>query len=235
MEKPVTTLFMLSSLDWKISTWTWSSLDIDKDFPKIKWVNEWLYQYYALEQKTDLFSLNSGKTLKKIWMNKKQVLAQTKVSFIVIDSKPYLTKTWVVNMLTKSKKLYIVTTNKNHPAYQYLWEPNLEIIEYEKEINFENLFKKLKSIYKIKKLTIQTWGTLNSIFLRKGLIDNISIIVAPVLIWWEKTPTLIGGETIKTIEDLVYLKALKLINIDKLKHSYIHLKYKVINSNNEDF
>ena len=38
MDRPVTTLFMLESLDGKISTGAGDNLDIDKDFPKIQGV-----------------------------------------------------------------------------------------------------------------------------------------------------------------------------------------------------
>jgi len=35
MARPITTLFMLESLDGKISTGNNDSLDVDKDFPRI--------------------------------------------------------------------------------------------------------------------------------------------------------------------------------------------------------
>ena len=40
MNRPVTTLFMLMSVDGKISTGASDSLDVDKDFPKIAGVKE---------------------------------------------------------------------------------------------------------------------------------------------------------------------------------------------------
>ena len=38
MNRPITTLFMLESLDGKISTGNSDNLDVDKDFPKINGV-----------------------------------------------------------------------------------------------------------------------------------------------------------------------------------------------------
>ncbi|WP_020072972.1 hypothetical protein [Faecalispora sporosphaeroides] len=43
MSKPITTLFMLMSVDGKISTGTSDELDVDKDFPKITGVAEGLH------------------------------------------------------------------------------------------------------------------------------------------------------------------------------------------------
>ena len=61
-ERPITTLFMLMSVDGKISTGL-AARDFDKDLPDIKGVNEGLSQYYDLEQETDSFSLNTGKVM----------------------------------------------------------------------------------------------------------------------------------------------------------------------------
>ena len=58
MDRPITTLFMLMSVEGKISTGATDDLDIDKDFPKIAGVREGLHQYYEIEQTTDLWSLN---------------------------------------------------------------------------------------------------------------------------------------------------------------------------------
>ena len=53
--KPTTTLFMLQSLDGKISSGNNDELDADKDWCKIDGVKEGLRQYYDIEQTTDLF------------------------------------------------------------------------------------------------------------------------------------------------------------------------------------
>lgn len=51
MDRPITTLFMLMSVDGKISTGATDDLDIDKDFPKIAGVREGLHQYYGIPAK----------------------------------------------------------------------------------------------------------------------------------------------------------------------------------------
>ena len=72
MEKrPVTTLFMLMSVDGKISTGQTDNMDVDLDFPKVLGVKEGLHQYYEIEQTTDLWTLNSGRVQEKIGVNNK--------------------------------------------------------------------------------------------------------------------------------------------------------------------
>src|SRR3989338_1554918 len=164
MDRPITTLFMLTSVDGKISTGSTDKLDVDKDFPRIRGIKEGLRQYYDIEQTTDLHSLNSGRVLAKVGANKPQKnLVKLPVSFLIIDNEPHLNKIGVDNFLKKSKKLYIITTNKNHPAFKRKDADNLEIIYYQNKINFVDLFRKLKQDYKINRITVQTGGTLNSV------------------------------------------------------------------------
>ena len=69
MDRPVTTLFMLMSVDGKISTGATDNLDLDRDLPKIAGVQEGLHQYYEIEQTTDLWSLNYGRVQEKLGVN----------------------------------------------------------------------------------------------------------------------------------------------------------------------
>lgn len=66
MNRPITTLFMLMSVDGKISTGSTDKMDFDLDLPKIAGVKEGLHQYYEIEQTTDLWSFNTGRVYEKI-------------------------------------------------------------------------------------------------------------------------------------------------------------------------
>lgn len=227
MNRPITTLFMLSSVDGKISTGDVDTRDTDKDFRIIKGVKEGLYQYYDIEKTTDRHSLNSGRVMKKIGMNTdKCPLNCPDVEFIILDNKQ-LTEKGVRNLIDKTKKLYLITTNKKHPAFKL--KSRLELIYYPKKINFKELFNRFKQEYKILRITIQSGGTFNSIFLREGLIDNIHFVYAPCLIGGKNTPTLVDGEDIRKFSELKNIKTLRLLNIKRLKNSYLELKYAVNN------
>lgn len=231
MNRPITTLFMISSLDGKISTGDVDELDIDKDFKRITGVKEGLPQYYELEQKTDWYSLNTGRVMAKIGVNTRTTPpTKVDVNFIIIDNKPYLDDKGVIYLAQWVKTLYIVTTNKQHPAYNLKNEyPNIAIIEYENEVDLPDLLRKMKEQYKAEKITIQSGGTLNASWLREGLIDKVSLVIAPCLIGGKDTQSLIGGESLHTEEDLQKIKALRLISCDVLKDSYLHVQYEVIN------
>ena len=101
--------------------------------------------------------------------------------------------------------------------------PTMHILFYEKKIDFVDVFRRFKEEFSIERITIQTGGTLNAEFLRLGLIDRVSIVVAPCLIGGKDTQSLIGGESLHTEEDLKKIKALEIIRCDVLKNSYLHV------------
>ena len=85
-------------------------------------------------------------------MNKPKDIKKLPVSFIIIDN-THLTQLGVRNMLRKSRVLYIVTTNKNHPALKTK-DDGLIILLYPNKIDFSNLFTRLKREFGAKRVTI---------------------------------------------------------------------------------
>lgn len=227
--RTINTLFMLMSLDGKISSGNNDELDADKDWCKIDGVKEGLHQYYEIEQTTDWYSLNTGRVMEKIGVNDRtEKPNKVDVRFIIIDRKPHLNEKGIEYLCNWTEKIFIVTDNQKHPAYNLLDKyDNLEIIYYD-NIDLVTLMEDLKNDYGVEKITIQSGGTLNGEFLRNNLIDYVHIVIAPLLVGGADTSTLIDGKAITQVEELNKLKALKLIECNVLKDSYIQLKYKVI-------
>ena len=225
MDRPITTLFMLMSVDGKISTGATDDLDVDKDFPKIKGVNEGLHQYYEIEQTTDLWSFNSGRVQEKMGVNKKKIPRKTPVSFVVIDNK-HLNENGIRYFCALSKEFGLITTNTRHPAFN-VEDENLHII-YQNELSLKDALIKLKSEYGCERITIQTGGTLNNLFLREKLFDYVDIIIAPVLIGGKDTSTLIDGKSLTEECELSKLGVVKLQECVVLENSYLRLRYEVI-------
>ncbi len=225
MDRHVTTLFMLMSVDGKISTGASDHLDVDKDFPKIAGVKEGLHQYYEIEQTTDLWSLNSGRVQAKIGINTADIPNKTPVSFVVIDNK-HLKEQGVRYFCALSKQFVLVTSNAEHPAFE-IEEDNLHII-YQNELSLKDVLAKLRSQYSCERITIQTGGTLNELFLREKLIDYLDIVVAPVLVGGKDTSTLIDGKSLVSESELSRLGVLKLQECIVLENSYLRLRYGVI-------
>ena len=189
MKRPITTLFMLMSVDGKISTGATDDFDVDSDFSKIAGLKEGLAQYYEIEQTTDLWSFNTGRVQAKLGVNSREMPAKTPVSFVLLDNS-HLSENGVRYFCAKSKEFVLITQNRAHPAFSVKAE-NLHIILQDAL----NLSVALSELYDFgcERLTVQSGGTVNSIFLREKLFDFIDIVVAPVLIGGKDTATLIDG------------------------------------------
>lgn len=217
---------MLMSLDGKISTGAVDDRDVDKDLPNIRGTSEGLHQYYDIEKTTDWYSLNTGKVMAKVgWNEPKGKIERIPVRFVIVDNKPHLTELGVKNLLARVEMLNIVTTNPNHPALGINAE-NLNVWHFKDAIDFKKLFGLIEQ-QGAKAITIQSGGDMNAVLLRAGLIDELSIVVAPVLIGGKDTPSLIGGDSLKRERDLRKLRALELLKVKKLDNNYLHLCYKV--------
>ena len=229
MERPITTLFMLESLDGKINSGNSDNLDADKDWCQIEGVKEGLHQYYEIEATTDYYSLNTGRVMAKIGVNdRKEYHEKVDVSFIIIDNKPHLNEHGIDYLCNWVEKLILVTTNQNHIAFSLKEKyENLDILYYE-VLDLKTLLADMKQKYNAEKLTIQSGGNLNGKFLREDLIDYVNVVIAPLLVGGRDTSTLIDGDSISTVNELNKLKALQLIECNKLDDSYIWLKYKII-------
>jgi 2,5-diamino-6-(ribosylamino)-4(3H)-pyrimidinone 5'-phosphate reductase len=223
---------MIQSLDGKISTGDIDDRDVDKDFSQIPGVKEGLHQYYEIEKQTDWFSFNSGRVMAKIGANTRSLddVQQMPVCFVIVDNKPHLDNHGVEYLAHWVERLFIVTTNKEHPAFQLKDQfPNIVVMFYEDTVDFADVFAKLKKDYHAKRMTIQSGGELNAVLLRAGLIDHVLVVVAPCLIGGRDTTTLVEGESLRTVEDLAKIKPLKLTSCTALDDSYAKLEYEVIN------
>ncbi len=225
MDRPVTTLFMLVSADGKISTGATDAMDVDQDFPHIAGLREGLHQYYEIEQTTDLWSFNTGRVQAKMGVNTKEIPAKTPVSFVLLDNS-HLSEHGVRYFCARSQQFVLITSNRDHPAFS-VSEENLHIL-FQEKIALGDALKQLKHQFSCQRLTVQSGGTVNGLFLREKLLDFVDLVVAPVLIGGKDTATLIDGRSLQAKEELSQLGVLRLIEASALQDSYVRLRYQVI-------
>ena len=225
MDRPVTTLFMLMSVDGKISTGSTDELDFDRDLPRLPGVREGLHQYYEIEQTTDLWSFNTGRVQAKMGVNEKEMPEKTPVSFALLDNH-HLSEHGVRYFAARSRQAVIITSNPSHPAFHVPAE-NLHII-YQEEPSLKDALRRLKSECGCDRLTVQSGGSVNSLFFREKLLDYVDIVMAPVLIGGRDTPTMIDGPSLKSVSQLQDAGILRLEKCSVLEDSYIRLQYRVV-------
>lgn len=216
MVRPETTLFLLTSLDGKISIGFGNSFDFDTDFPKVSGLREGLYQYYAIEKNIDTWTCTSGSIQRKLGANSVVPPRISGVSAVVIDNEQ-LTLEGVQNVISAWDTCVFVTTNIEHPALS-LEATSSFLPIYQEKLDIEAVLKSLYAIFECTAITIQTGSKLNALFLESGLIDKVDLVIAPCLIGGVATPSLIGGDT-------SYLSVFSLSDCVKLKHNYVRLCY----------
>ena len=225
MDRPITTLFMLMSVDGRISTGSTDELDFDQDFPQIVGVKEGLHQYYEIEQTTDLWSFNTGRVQEKMGVNRKEMPAKTPVSFVILDNH-HLTEHGVRYFCALSQKAVIITSNDEHPGFS-VNEKNLHII-FQEKTSIKEALERLKAECGCDRLTVQSGGTVNGLLLREKLFDYVDVVVAPVLVGGRETPSVIDGKSLTSTGELSGLGILKLEDCSVLEDSYIRLRYRVL-------
>ena len=224
MNRPVTTLFMLMSLDGKISTGAGDGLDFDRDLPRVPGVAEGLRQYYELEQETDLWSLNTGKVMAKVGANELPLPERLPVSFAIVDN-THLTDAGVRWLCARCRELVVITSNAAHPA-RAVAEPNLSVM-YLQRPSLSEAFCRLRSEHGCKRLTVQSGGTLNAALVREGLVDFVDVVVVPLLVGGRDTPTLVDDPSLASLAELSKLCPLELLGCEALRNSYVRLRYRV--------
>lgn len=231
LERAETTVCLVMSLDGKITTGSTDNMDSDLDWKRIAGVKEGFSQYYKVEQTLGPNYINSGRVLEKVGFNDKRDAPQKEpLKFVVIDRKPHLNENGINYLCNWLEELFMVTNNPKHTGFELKnRHKNLQMIYYETEIDFADLLMKLKRDHDINAITIETGGTLNSVFFRHELVDHVKIVIAPLIVGGKDTSSLVDGFSLTDQSQLHLVKALKLKECKKLEDSYLLLAYDVIN------
>lgn len=169
--------------------------------------------------RADLSRVNVAEIIRNVLQENMELIGDR------VDNK-HLNENGIRYFCALSKEFVLITTNTRHPAFN-VEDENLHII-YQNELSLKDALIKLKSEYGCERITIQTGGTLNNLFLREKLFDYVDIIIAPVLIGGKDTSTLIDGKSLTEECELSKLGVVKLQECVVLENSYLRLRYEVI-------
>lgn len=226
IERPVTTLFLLTSVDGKISSGVPDDYDFEIDLPRFLGNSEGLRQYYELEQQTDLWSLTTGKVKAKCFNLFPEKEQQLPVAQVIVDSN-HITPPILQRLAREYRAVVVATNNRRHCAYQCRLN-NVIPIEYISN-SFTDLLNQLSRDFDCKRLTVQSGGLLNQSLFDQHLIDYIDLVVAPVMVGGSDVPGIIGGQSLSEI-GIPTMYPLVLQSVTPLKCSYLYLKYRVIHN-----
>ncbi len=104
--------------------------------------------------------------------------------------------------------------------FQYLKERNYDVlIAGEENVDYRTAFEKLNEQYGVRTLLIDSGGGLNSVLLREGLVDEVSLLVSPVIV---------GKKSTNLFRYLEGKMNLELIRIERVRGNHFLVLYRVL-------
>lgn len=222
-----TTLFVIASLDGKITTRPDANPDYDWNHVNPHYFEVYYGEMLSMDIEGVVMSAHSfvnfmdlNKKLPKEWRK------QLGISILVVDSRGLLNEQGLKNLKFRYKKVVIFVSEKTPKKYiELLKRLNIEYYQTSGEkVDYKKMFKRLEKLG-FKKISVESGGTLNSYLLRAGVIDEVHVITVPILVGGLGTPSIMDGEQ---LEDWKGIIPLEFLGVNSLKHGFIKTKYKVI-------
>jgi riboflavin biosynthesis pyrimidine reductase len=132
---------------------------------------------------------------------------------------------WETNMTDTEHVVEVLTTRVSGEYLDHLRTAGVSyIFAGERELDLLTALEKLRSIFGIRRVRIDGGGTVNGSFLRAGLVDEISHIVAPVADGSLETPTMFDVEPGTTRRKA---RSLSLKSVQRLPGGALWVRYRV--------
>ncbi len=178
-------------------------------------------QMFASKGKTQLLTVNADKS-----DNNFIAPYEGKMCMFGVDTKGILR--WDKNTIKLSNietplHLVIVVTSETPKVYlSYLKEKEISyIIAGKTKIDFELLFKIIKEKFGVERLLLEGGGILNGFIMSANLVDEISLLITPVVVNQSEAPSVFEGK-----QNFHDLKHFTLISAEKVEKNCIWLRYK---------
>jgi 2,5-diamino-6-(ribosylamino)-4(3H)-pyrimidinone 5'-phosphate reductase len=92
-------------------------------------------------------------------------------------------------------------------------------------VDLKTALEELNSRYEVKTIRVDSGGTLNNVLLRKGLVDEVSVLVHPNLVGGTSSGSIFRATDLTSKEEIINLK---LIHLEKMENDLIWLRYEVV-------
>lgn len=225
--KPYVICHMLGSVDGRIKQNIWGLKDHHKYFEepaaKIK-TDAWLVGRVTMQEFSSKKALPQTKT--RVQIPKEDFVAEQKAKTFAVVIDPSGKCNWDTNMVSTEHVIEVLTEKVSARYLDHLRSKNVSyIFGGEKELNLDLVLRKLYKLFGIKRLRIDGGGHVNGSFLKAGLIDEFSLVLAPIADGTIGAPTVFEAE-----EGYGKRKATRfqLQSVKKIFDDFLWIRYKVI-------
>jgi 2,5-diamino-6-(ribosylamino)-4(3H)-pyrimidinone 5'-phosphate reductase len=194
--KPYVTCHMFGSLDGRIKQNIWNLKGhpnyFEETAKKIK-ADGWLVGRVTMQE----FSSRKNHVKKgtRVRIPKEDFIAPHKAKTFAIAIDPSGKCQWDSNMVTTEHVIEVLTEKVSSAYLEHLRSKNVSyIFGGKKELDLVLVLEKLNKLFNIKKLRIDGGGHVNGSFLKAELIDEFSLILAPIADGTIGAPTVFEAE-----------------------------------------
>lgn len=223
-----TLLFMVASIDGKVTTNPTSNPDYDWNYVNTHYLDVYYKEMFSTGADGVVMSAYSFVNFMDLNAKKpKEWNSQLEVSIFVVDSRGLLNEFGLKVLKNRYKKLIIFVSELTPKLYLgVLNELNIEYFKSGTEkVDYEKMFNHIASLG-YKKISVESGGTLNSYLLRAKVIDEVQILTVPILVGGLGTPSIMDGPQLENWSGII---PMKLINVERLDPGFIKTTYKVLN------
>jgi 2,5-diamino-6-(ribosylamino)-4(3H)-pyrimidinone 5'-phosphate reductase len=199
-----------------------------------------LHYEIADRMKADAHLIGSDTAKMGVEMFTQNVPTEEKMDFVKPTTKPEETRpVWVISDSKGKLKgllhvyrrscycrdVIVIVTEKTPEDYlNYLKERNYNIIiAGEEQVDFHLALDKLAMYYNVKTVLTDSGGGLNSVLLKEGLVDEVSLLISPVIV---------GKASTNLFRHLENKVNLELIRTERIKGNHMLVFYRVLSNIN---
>ena len=225
--KPYVICHMLGSVDGRIKQDIWGFKDHHKYFEetaeKID-ADAWLVGRVTMEEFSSRKTYPIDQSVNHI--AKEDFVADTEAKTYAVVIDPSGKCFWDSNMVSTEYVIEVLTENVSSGYLEHLRDRNVSYIFAGKdELDLDLVLKKLHLLFNIKTLRIDGGGHVNGSFLEAGLIDEFSLVLAPVADGTIGAPTVFEAQ--EGYENR-HATQFRIKSVDRIYDDFLWIRYLVI-------
>ena len=216
---------MTPSIDGKIVPWNWPSLKIaSTEYERTAerfGADAWIIGRVSMAPYAGKSKVPQRTNKRRI--PRKDFIAQPDARSYAIAIDPSGKLTWRSNAIDGEHVITVLSQRVSDDYLAFLQSRGVSYVFGGKaSIDLRKVLAKLRTAFGIRKLLLEGGGKINGSFLDADLIDELSVLIAPVADGGVGTPTLFDAKSGRGVA-----RALRLISVSRLRGNLIWLRYKV--------
>jgi 2,5-diamino-6-(ribosylamino)-4(3H)-pyrimidinone 5'-phosphate reductase len=144
----------------------------------------------------------------------------------IVDSRGQ-TRVWRALRTYPYWRGFVALCSKSTPAeyLDYLKSENIDyIIAGEVEVDLRVALEEMNSRYEVQTVRVDSGGTLNGVLLRNGLVNEVSVLIAPSLVGGTSPASIFTAPDVSSAGEVI---ALDFMSVEAMEGGYIWLRYAV--------